>query len=277
MAAKDRINHSYTSLADWRRCRLRFYLSHVEGYEAPQSPGQARGFAGHRALAVYYTSQIKNRKKRIQAAMDAAAEVYQFEEGFEMLESALSRYWDWCPDQDKGWQPITTEYRFEVKLGDVWLVGFIDMVIRWQGNIWLVENKFNQRVETAHLDMDQQVSTYMIGASLSGYSPIGVIYNIVRMGDGPTAIREPVVRKPLYRNPEGLSVKVNEIVAQAAEVEKFMRRGGTIYRNETKDCAWDCAFFKYCLALTDNGSGEGVLDQFGRKDKPTPWMETENE
>jgi hypothetical protein len=43
------------------------------------------------------------------------------------------------------------------------------------------------------------------------------------------------------------------MLIQVADMIKFEKEGGVPYRNPTKDCSWDCAFFQACLSMTDDG------------------------
>jgi hypothetical protein len=91
------------------------------------------------------------------------------------------------------------------------------------------------------------------------------LYNIIRIGDGPTAKREPVVRRQVYRNDEGLSYKYYELLSQMKEMHIFAQKGGEIYRNETKDCSWDCHLYDVCLTLTDVGEADSQIEKMKEK------------
>lgn len=258
---------SHSSLATWRRCRYKFYLGYKERLVGPPSIGQARGTAGHRALAYWYKNN-KEDEPALQLAFDTFhGELlgdYDYSE-FEILEDALVRYFNWGRERDK-WVFLEEEKEFDIPLSESTnLVGFIDGIVEMPNGIWILENKFNKQVSTRHLDLDPQVSIYMFAARAMGYKPQGVMYNIIRMSGGPTAEREPAVRTLVYRNPEGLAFKKQEILVQAEEMRRFILEGGAVYRNETKDCHWDCPFYKVCLGITDDGVPLG-LNKFALKD-----------
>lgn len=260
----ERVTFSHSMLSTYRRCRFKFDLSYRQAYIAPSSPGQFRGSAGHKALEVYYAND-RNIQMAVQKAWD-----YWFEklgdvppeEDWAMLETALYRYGKWAAQNDK-FEVISTEFHFDIPLTENYsLQGYIDGVVKVGKGIWLLEHKFNKRVSTKHLDLDPQVSVYMLAAALLGLEPQGVFYNIVRMGDGPTADREPVVRTMVYRNPEGLSFFMDETVELMEEVDNFLKGKGAVYRNMNADCSWDCPFTSVCLSINDVGSAESVLNTF---------------
>lgn len=277
---------SHTSMSCWRRCRYQFYLKYVEGYRMKQSFGQMTGASGHVALAYWYKQDdhIKNTQQD-DKAIDVAWQSYcksWLDLGlpvdntyFEPAEAALRRYFPLAREEDKKWKVLATELNFDVKLGKHSLIGFIDLVVETNKQVWLVEHKFNKQVSTQHLDLDPQVSTYLLASTIAGYKPIGVIYNIIRTSGGPTAIKQPFVRTMLYRNPEGLQSKANEMNGQMDEMDSFLTNGGIIYRNETHDCHWDCTYYDVCLSITDNGSPDEVLEKMERQ--PTQYGDEDYE
>lgn len=257
---------SYSRMATYRRCLYKYYLNYVENLKPPVgSLGQIRGSAGHAALANWYSKGKDNER-----AMQTAWRTFQKEGGvdpedFEPLREALERYFDWAEVGDK-WEVQAVEKKFDFELEPgLRLMGYMDMIVEQSGHIWVVENKFLKQVSTGHLDLDPQVSTYMLGAFACGIQPVGVIYNIIRMSSGPTAQQDPVVRKLLYRNKEGLRAKLEEIKMQGRAMATFENEGGDIYRNETRDCSWDCPYFQVCLGITDNGSSQEMIDVLRRE------------
>jgi hypothetical protein len=257
---------SHTMLSTWRRCRYRFDRIYKDGYVSAQSIGQARGSAGHAALAFYYEND-RNIEMAIQEAWEKFFELLgetPEQSEWDLLEGALIRYHEWAKKNDN-FTVVDTEQHFELQFPNGKLQGFIDGIVKAQGRLWILEHKFNKRVETGHLDIDPQVSIYMLAASLLGYKPIGVMYNIIRVGTGPTAEREPVVRKFLYRNPEGLNYFADEIDQQMIEINRHLSEGGFSYRNMTSNCSWDCPFYSVCLSLNDSGDGSAVLERMERK------------
>jgi hypothetical protein len=115
-------------------------------------------------------------------------------------------------------------------------------------------------VQTGHLDLDPQVSIYMLAARASGFDVRGALYNVVRTTIKGKAENDPVVRLPVYRNNEGLEQIVHELVAQMTEMKAFHEDGGIrAYRTPTRDCSWDCGFYGACLSINDNGDPEPAL------------------
>lgn len=243
---------SHTKLATYRRCKQQYHWKYIDHFYPKASVGQVRGSAGHAALGEWH------RTYQTYTALDAAwdkwvAEGQGLGEDWDLTVETLERYFAWSRENDT-FTILKAEQKFDIIFKDpaIKFTGYIDGIIQEEdGRIWLLENKFNKRVQTSHLDMDIQATIYMLAANLLGHKPVGVLYNIIRVGTK-IAEKQPVVRKQLYRNSDGLNHVTHEILLQAKEMIEY-DKGGTPYRNPTKDCSWDCPFFAACLNLLDDG------------------------
>jgi hypothetical protein len=230
----------------------------------PKGLGLIRGTAGHEALASWYKEQ--DQVKATEVAIEAWEGDKDSKDLKELLQT-LARYFEYSLKNDYSFEVIETEQKFLLDIGEgQQLTGFIDGVVKYQDQIWLLEHKFNKRVETRHLDLDMQVSIYLLAAQLLGYDPAGVMYNVVRVGTKGKALTEPVVRSFVYRNKEGLRAVNGELIFQMQEVERYLEEGGAVYRNTTRDCSWDCGFHKVCLSINDTGEAQSILDTYERKE-----------
>ena len=258
---------SHSKLQTFRRCLQKYYWKYVEGYYPPSSIGQVRGTAGHAALSSWHTYYNE------ELALDAAWGIWDQNnqvvgKEWDLLEASLLRYFEWSNNNHDEFKVLQAEREFEItyevpeyildrkgkksRHNTITLVGFIDGLVEDQGAIWLLENKFYKRMDNSPLDLDPQVSTYLLAEDILGTKVQGVIYNIVRVADTKVAVAEPVVRRRLNRNSEGLAHIQEEILAQTSQMIEF-HQGGTPYRNPTKDCHWDCPFYSACLIYTDEG------------------------
>jgi hypothetical protein len=265
---------SHSKLQVFRRCLQQYHWKYIEGYYPPSTSGQARGTAGHAALAIWHAEYDREK------ALDGAWEVWETNAqkpgpDWDLLEVSLVRYFDWSEQNRDNFKIIKSEQEFQIefevphytltrkefnKPGETWnsdhdsivLVGFIDGIVEDRGQLWLLENKFYKRMDNSPLDLDPQVSIYLLAANLLGYPVQGVIYNIVRVADTKIAVTEPVVRRRLHRSLEGLDHIQEEIMRQVDRMIAY-QQGGIPYRNPTKDCHWDCPFYSACLLLTDDG------------------------
>jgi RecB family exonuclease len=263
---------SHSMLSTFRRCPYRFQLSYLDNYSTGSSGGLARGSSGHAAMEKYYTANGDvDVEDLIAFAWDHYANqfVERGEEArpeeFELLEAALRRYVPWASENDN-FTVQETEKHFVVDIGPYKLQGYIDGVVRESGHVWLLEHKFLKQVSTRHLPLDAQVSIYMLGAMQLGMEPSGVMYNMVRMSNGPTARKTPVERVRLYRNPEGLLAFAQSIVDQVDLMNHMISEDMSFYPNPTRDCGWDCSFSNVCLDRVDCGNAEATLSRMEKKE-----------
>lgn len=259
-------NHSHSSLACWRRCKMKFHLQHRLGVVTPSGLGQRRGTAGHTALAYYYQHE-----RDVDGALAEAKKSYFADEkvdsnieDFGILIECLYRYFDYAENNDR-FNVKEVEWKFELDIEGHPFVGFIDAIVEEKGQIWLMEHKFHKKVSVNHLDFDPQVSVYMMASLLSDIKPAGVIYNIIRVSDGKTAKNEPVVRKRIYRSADGLVYFAKELVQQMEEAEAFIKNNSPAYRTLTPDCSWDCSFLNVCMELNDSGDADYLIDRYERR------------
>ena len=274
---------SHSSMSCYRRCKVKYYWSYVKNLMSPSSVGQTRGTIGHAALGLWYTNMGKmSEEDRDSASIKLAGQMLadaeansgeSMDKEAEMLQCILPRYFDWARANDNFDEIIAIEQKFEINIDGMPLIGYIDGVVRIKNTLWLLEHKFNKQVRTNHIDLDPQMSIYLLAAYKAGMNVRGVLYNVVRVAEGGIAASSPVERRQVFRNQEGLAFIENEIAIQMREMKKFHEYGGEIYRNETGDCSWDCQFYDACLLIQDCGDPTGVLNRF----KVRPPEETKGE
>lgn len=269
---------SHTSLSTFRRCQMRYKWSYVDDYEPLSSKGQIMGGTGHAGAGAWYQHLHENPEDYEHAenlALKAASgKLAEYEEaaGYEMediwndISIILPRYFAWSIENDD-FTAHDIEYRFDLKVGPFTVIGYFDGIVETKdGSWWLLEHKFTKQVRTKHIEIDPQVSLYLLAARALKYNLRGVLYNVIRTTIRGKAENDPVVRLPVYRNNEGLAYIVRELVSQMSEMQKFHAVDGvTAYRNETMDCSWDCGFFNACLAINDDGDPKPVLNTLPRK------------
>jgi hypothetical protein len=265
---------SHTKMATFRRCLQQYHWKYINGFFPPSSIGQARGTAGHAALASWHVNYDAD------LALDTAWATWEANAGtqgsdWDLLDASLRRYFDWSLNNKDDFKIIQAEQEFQIEFevpaytvthnrgkidahtsthSSFILTGFIDGIVEEKGQLWLLENKFYKKMDNTPLDLDAQVSMYMLASTLLGYDVHGVIYNIVRVADTKVAVTEPVVRRRLHRNTEGLRRIQDEMVAQVGRMISYHQEEGPTYRSPTKDCHWDCPFYSACLLMTDDGN-----------------------
>lgn len=261
---------SHSKLATWRRCRRKFWFSYGLNFAEPSNVGRKVGTIGHSTLALWYKSDMSEgvQKLLLQAAVDQAKADDIPDKDITRLTNALKRYFVFSWENDQDWEILESEYHFSFYFPPSWFHGYIDLVARdSNGDVFGVEHKFNQIVTTQHLALDPQSSIYLIGGEK--YEMKYILYNIVRVKDGPTAYANPVVREKVTRSPEfqemlkwDLATQINELEAW----EKNPRKALISYPNPTHTCSWDCSFRDACIQFSEGGD----LSKLNELDKKAP-------
>ena len=267
---------SHTSMSSFRRCKMRYKWNYVENYAPLPGPALIKGSVGHAALGAWYPAMVANPEEALDIGLKAAStKLAEYEEQTEQdlthvwddMAIILERYAEWALENDD-FKAYEIEYKFNLEIGDFILTGYIDGIVeRDNGTHWILEHKFTKQVRIKHLELDPQVSIYLLAARALGFDVRGAFYNVVRTTIGGKAATEPVVRLPVFRNNEGLEQIVYELVLQMEEMRKFHESGGEgAYRNPTMDCSWDCGFNNACLAMNDDGDPIPALRVIPLKD-----------
>ena len=266
---------SHSSMYCWRRCRTQYYFKYKMDYAPHPGPAMIKGSCGHEAMATWYNlkDKVPTEERIAQAMLSASEKLFEFEEDqsrsyaeeWELTEIVLNRYFLWSLENDDDFVVRAVEHRFDLVLDEVAITGFIDGIVEINGVNWLLEHKFMGQARTSHLELDPQVSIYLLAARKLGFNPRGVLYNVIRMRVGGIAETEPVIRLPVYRNNEGLKFIETELILQINEMADFHNKGGAVYRTETNNCSWDCGFYRVCLGMNDNGEYLSVLETMPRR------------
>lgn len=247
---------SHSKLSTWRRCRRKFYFSYGLNFQEPSNVGRKVGTIGHGVLALWYKSDMSQGVQEflLQAAEGQAKADEIPEKDIARLTNALKRYFVYSLENDQSWEILETEHHFNFFFGGSWIHGYIDLIARdSNGDVFGVEHKFNQIVTTHHLALDPQSSIYLLGGA-QRYKMKYILYNIVRVKDGPTAYANPVVREEVRRSPEFQDVLRNDLMIQIEELEAWEKnphKQFISYPNPTHTCSWDCSFRDACIQYSE--------------------------
>ena len=251
----EKFNISHTKLSSFRRCLQQYHWKYIDGYYPPATPNQDRGTAGHRGLAEWYRSHDPEQALKKAWEFWSGMGYDQEHPEWIWLQEALIRYFDWSQANDKI-EFMKEEMKFQIQLQigltTVTFTGYVDGVVKEDGRIWLLENKFYKKMDNSDQSLDIQSSLYLAACRIIELDATGVIYNKIRIGDSKIAKKEPVVRQRVYRNPKGLDRIMSELAIQTEAMLKY-QEGGLPYRNPTSNCSWDCPFHSQCLDMNDDG------------------------
>ena len=145
--------------------------------------------------------------------------------------------------------------------------------------LWVTDHKTAADLSTKHLTLDDQAGSYwaLAGPYLRGQGLIGakerlkgIEYNILRKysppeddrpvnedgmrlnKDGSVSKRQPKPlsyryhRERVHRTAREQATQVQRIGIEASAMDLFRADKSMLYKNPTRDCSWDCAFFNMC-------------------------------
>lgn len=236
-------SYSNTRLTTFRRCRLKYHLTYVDPVPQKDSLALRRGHAAHVALAKYYSGST------IKEAAGAAWADYapQSDEAIKRmhdLDHILVRYFNWAAIYDQ-WKVLAVERTVEASYNGIKLMGIWDLLVNRQGKNYIVDHKFQKSHQTSNLEVDSQVSHYLALAHLLGIEVFGLIYNIVNLETGNT--EKVTVRATATRQKYFIKAYLDSLLPQIKEIKKADKKKLEIYPNWTKDCCWDCGFYRQCV------------------------------
>lgn len=239
------VAYSNSRLSTFKRCRLKYHWQYVDKQAETVGSSRAlrRGSAAHLAMAAYY------RGAAIKEAVGYAWESYRpaSEKGFGHmmdLDFLLTRYFNWAAINDL-WQVQAVEETVEAEYEGIKLMGIWDLLVRKNGQLWIVDHKFQKSHSFANLEVDPQVTQYIALARLKGINVAGLIYNIVNLETGDT--KEIALRQQVGRADYFIQSYLDSLAPQVKEMKKAQRRTLNIYPNWTKDCCWDCSMYRKCI------------------------------
>lgn len=237
------ISYSNTRLSMYKRCRLKYYWNYVDKQPQKEGPALRRGRAAHKALAVWYEGGTF--EQSITAAWDDfAPHSPEMETKMQELDLILTRYLRWAKANDR-WKVLEVETSIEAKWKRKRFMGIFDLVVDLRGKKFIVDHKFQRSHAFSHLEVDSQVSHYLSLARLNGMDVQGVIYNIVNLDLG--NVEKVVFRETVGRQPHFMRAYMNSLMPQIKEMQKLNRKKLDVYPNWTKDCCWDCGFYRRCI------------------------------
>lgn len=239
------VAYSNTRLTTFKRCRLKYHWQYVaKGTERPkQARALRRGAAAHLAMAAYYRGKpLKQAVNEAWEAYGPASPVglkYMFE-----LDTILARYFTWAKVNDL-WQVQMVEETVETEYNGVKLMGIWDLLVKKNGRLWIVDHKFQKSHTFSNLEVDPQVTHYIALARLIGIPVEGVIYNIINLETG--NIKDIAFRQQTGRSTYFIQSYLDSLIPQVKEIKKAQRGTLSIYPTWTKDCCWDCQFYRRCI------------------------------
>lgn len=195
---------SFSELNTFSNCRKQWELQYKQGLQSKiTAEPLSLGSAGHKALEAYYkgedwrkaltdwrdTALARSISEPVTLAEDEEENDSQFEattfdlgEMVLKVEQIMERYILKWGEEDKTWEILATEKRFEIPIPNTEyiLVGLWDLILQdSQKRAWILDSKFPGKTfrDYESLELDAQIGIYQWAAINQGYNALGYIYN----------------------------------------------------------------------------------------------------
>jgi hypothetical protein len=258
------IQVSYSEIDTYRQCRHKHQLAYLEGWTPDgTSPALARGTAFHAILEGHYATlapdgAISGISPEVRALEVKAARSGPDEE-VELLEWMYDGYTKHWGD-DPHWEIVATEQKLDLPLpGGVVLHATIDLIVRWQDSLWIVDHKTCKNLpKERELDLDDQLAIYIAVCRANDLYVKGGINNSIRTqrNKAPMVLSDRFSRHITLRTTgelERVLADVGHLALEAYDFAKVNARLGATGRVDAvrspnmDTCFWKCPFTEGCL------------------------------
>lgn len=306
-------------------CRQRWHWAYVEQMRPKESRFNALVFGDlvHRALAAYYVPETARKRRRGPHPAQTYLRLYdaladqtrtgrmdlfvddtdeKFVDARELGEEMMTNYIDEF-GKDERYLVLYPEMPFQIDLKDgrgrvvCTYVGTSDALIKdlETNRLGLFEHKTAAAIDTSHLFLDEQASTYWAIVPLwlreNGILPPDedmdfMLYNFMRKGkkdqrprneqgqclnkDGSVSKNQPAAlfkRELVFRGPEDRYSTYDRILAQVHEMNMVRSGDLEVYKAPSKDCRF-CEFRDVCELHEQRSNWEELLHATFRKWEP---------
>jgi PD-(D/E)XK nuclease superfamily protein len=234
-------------------CEKKFSYRYLQRLPEAPTPAMAKGSLFHRGARAFWSGG------------DWELEVKAAGEEWIVANPTADRLPDWIPDcawlleryahvygpERSQVEVLGTEVPFRLRLPGryAWLVGSMDMILRINGRLWVVEIKTMSdwdRLEA--YCWDPQLTLYYWAATELGMAPWGILLEGARTyrWKNPRPPEESFQRRKLDRSPEHVAEALADVDATLARIRQ-LANGSRPLRNVGRDCNW-CAYREPCRA-----------------------------
>ena len=289
-----------------RKWWLAYYRGLRSKYEPPYG-ARATGTRGHAALAAWYRPDGEERidprdaleiivdaeRARLEALPDVSEETLRrFNKDVELERVIIDGYVRWLAETgaDADYTVVGSEQYLEAALPEVentLIVGRLDArVVRSYDNARLfIDHKFVASIQGAArlLPLNEQMLWYILLEELQpdrdpDQRVAGALYNMLRRSKQTEKASPPFYERIEVRHNRHEINSFRKRLVGVLDDMKYCREeldaGETdhhhlvVYPTPTRDCAWDCPFFKVCPMFDDGSRVDDALEDHYTVDDP---------
>jgi len=279
---------SFSELDTYRQCPFKHQLAYGERWVSPvDAVALDRGKRVHTILENWYEAlQTADGPRPVLEDIVRASEGTVFDQNGAYLDE-IGELVHWIVEgyvdryaYDDQWKVIAVEHDFVLPLpkpdgknSNIKIKGKIDLLVEWNGRLWLVDHKTAARLPSdKELDLDVQFGLYAWAMRQLGYPVHGMIYNTLRTqrNKGEMALGDRFSRTLIAKSDAELAQLAADAYQDAyqayAGLRKSKKTGIDLSRHfNTDTCRWRCPYTEACLFGAKDGRGgtRGYLGEVG--------------
>jgi len=253
----------------YQQCPRKFYLSVVERLVPKEPvPALAVGTLGHKALERYYRDGVNPASAFAEAYNEwvgtLEVEVPEsVEQQAESVHRLLSEYPQWAEERDR-WVVWFVEQKFEVPVGtvadyEVVLRGRFDLVVHFDGRLWVVDHKFLSRFTPVRvMYLDTQFTHYALAMNLLWPDELvgGVIPNLIHKYYPKSRSTPLFDRHPLYKTRNELIHARQHLLRRVRRIVEDLQEG--VWTPNPGPMCGTCSYYDLCREM-ELGGDVGLL------------------
>lgn len=274
---------SFSELSSYRQCPHKHELEYKQRWRGEPGPALARGVLWHTLLEGHYRILQAHQRDRSMTDAELKAQLMWSArkvlvgagEHADLLEWMYTGYLEFY-GLDLDWKVLAVEHapevwlptaegtrsRFKIKLK-------IDLVIRWQDQLWIVDHKSGKELpRDKELDIDDQFGLYTWAMRQLGRPVFGSIHSAARTHRNknqdryPQPLDERFHRTLLSRTDRELDTIAVEAYRTARAAYRWA--DGEAPRSPNPDtCGWRCSFTEACLMGRKGADEQQILRDMG--------------
>lgn len=294
---------SWSEIDTARQCPHKHTLSYQERWRSSTTrPALERGTSWHTAMEVWYDRRSEpdpeQRKLLVRSYLNQDRTPEERGQHDDLLWWMFEGYVDHY-GEDWPWKVVAIELPFQVQLrypkadgtlgkrSPIALKGKIDLLVLWEGRLWVIDHKTCARLPTdKELALDDQFGLYSWALRELGRNVFGSLHNAVRTKmpapddrpedaqgrklnkDGTVSKNQPAGSTPEERFKRTLlhrtDRELDTVAAEAFETLHGIYYRGNRERHPNSDtCKWRCDYLEACLGGRKGQDERALLEDYG--------------
>ena len=231
-------------LVDFMHCPRLFYYKWIRRLELKEEkPSLTFGKVFHEALLVWYQTGDRDEALKVFEKLPASIQDdYRTKEwGQAIFKEYVERY------KSEPYRTLYLEKEFAVEIGERVLVGTVDKIVDWNGQIYVVDHKTSSSVGLSFFNKfrpNVQIDGYCYACRELLGSCSGAIINGISVAKAP---KERFARDISSRSKEELERYAEVFSYWTGEIERCLREGKWVMNTTSCNRFGRCVFWELCV------------------------------